>query len=142
PLDEYFNKVGWNFYPEQELMVKSFGKMNFKFNPKQELFEIHNTSINSNVFRLENGDQILEINGQPLFLNNYERLLNSILEVNSDNEISIKYKRGGDEFLAKEKPVEKLVTTKFLIEDMEGPSEEQLRLRSIMFFLMGAGARI
>jgi predicted metalloprotease with PDZ domain len=130
PLQEYFQKIGWKYLAEKEEMEKSFGQMNFKFDPKTESFEVFNTAIHANVFGLENGDRILEINGKPLSPENYDKLLGPIVRKSYSDEITIKFKRGEQVLASKAKAIDKPVKQKFIIEDMAEPNEKQLFLRS------------
>jgi predicted metalloprotease with PDZ domain len=137
PFEEYFYKVGWNFYPEQELMVKTYGDFKYKLNEKSGRCEIIKTESNANVFGFENGDEILEINAQLVTIDNYDKLLKPIATSKIDGELTMKFKRRGVEMVSKASPIEKLVMSKFVIEDVNDVSEIQLNLRSKIFFSNG-----
>ncbi len=95
PYEEYFYKIGLLFKEQSKETILSFGQVGFKFNEKKKKFVATQSEPEFNAFGLKNNDVIVEVNGTPLTMLNYEELLKPLVEVTSDKEVSLHFMRKG-----------------------------------------------
>ncbi len=129
PYREYFEKIGWEYWPEKEDTVDVFGDFEFMYDSDTKHFTVVKTLPEKNEFGFKNFDEVLEVNGEVVSLENYSGLIKLTDGVVPNKEVEVKVKRGEKQLLLNAVPVKELVTIKHLLEEVDEPSAQQLELR-------------
>lgn len=134
PFKEYFEKIGWEFYQNEEVDIITFGKINFFADKRKNRIEVLATESTKNVFGLKSGDVILEINDKKVDAENYEPLL--LIEYPAHTEkVSIKYLRDDQTIEKKSAPRTKKELMNFFIKRQNTFNEKQNSLRKAVMNL-------
>jgi len=132
PYQDYFSKIGWNYYYTKQDSVTSFGKFGLFYNQTDDAFIV--TRCNGeNRFGLKNGDRLLSINDKPITYKNFEEVLDPVFSPWGNLPVTVRYRRGGEEMSAAARPDTIPVTGRYVIEENPALGLEKTRLRQKMF---------
>lgn len=93
PLNELFDKIGWEYFDSQNVTAYSFGTLKFKPNSDTTALSV-TFSFSDNKLKLEDGDEILSLNGQKTTPETYKNFINSLTSPTNNNLLAITVKRG------------------------------------------------
>lgn len=132
PYESYFAKAGWNYENTQSKKVYTCGYFGLRYNPKTN--EIIFDKVNTNLLGLVNGDVLLAVNGVESSPANVGEQFRETFQYNtSDKEVSVTIRRSGETKTLTAKPKESVSTVRNSIEVAKEFTEEQQRIRRIIF---------
>ena len=134
PFKNYFNRIGWNFYANEEVEKFSFGKIYFFADKTAGQIEVLGTESGKNSFGMSAHDILLEVNGEKVSPENYSPV-NLIEYPENGTEVSVKYKHGDQIIEKKIAPKMSKELVKFYIRRKSNLNENQLKMRKWMFYL-------
>lgn len=130
PLQEYLSKIGWNYADRAPGKVKAFGQLGFRFDEKNKAFLTSGVKPQTNAFGLQNDDAIVAVDGQPVTMQNAERLLRPLVEEpSSDAPVRLTVRRGAGTTELQAAPREYEVEMPFYLAPSSTATTEQLALR-------------
>lgn len=132
PYQAYFKKIGWNYAASKPDVINSFGQVGFMYDEKEKVFKVVDTSSEMNVFGLDNNDVLVNVNGEKVSMENYERLLTPLVEVKDMNSVTIEFKRQGKSETRTATPVTLEVSMRNVLEEDPGASPAAIALRKKM----------
>ncbi|GAB1429888.1 peptidase M61 [Ignavibacteria bacterium] len=94
PLGEVFDKIGWEYSESQNITTYSFGTLKFKPNPDTTALDV-TFSFSDNKLKLEDGDEIISVNGQKIKPESYKNLMDLLTNPATGNTITTEVERGG-----------------------------------------------
>ncbi|MDX5346149.1 MAG: peptidase M61 [Hymenobacteraceae bacterium] len=128
PYQEYFNKIGWNYYKTKQDSALTFGDMRLSYVENPGVFVV--SEALDNTLGLKQHDILLSVNGTDLNIDNVYQLLGPVIEVTSAEPVTLTFARGKEMKKVQASPVKKPVEKEHVIENNPNATEAQLQLRS------------
>lgn len=125
PYNAYLEKLGWNFYEIYNEKRGTFGYFQVKPTGPKELFF---TKVGRNEFGLEEGDRLLEINGQEMTYQKYLKWQDDLLKPSPGFLMRIKIQRGEEVIDMQTRSVVFERTLRNVIRPLPHPTKEQKAL--------------
>lgn len=135
PVNQYFAKLGWDYTPNYEDTVYSFGELKFYFNPRKSTFNIGRTHPRSNLFGLKGGEQVVAINNRKLTPQNYSYLFEKVVNPSSREQVTLKVKTEAETLSMLAEPVPVKASQLHRIIPLENAGDHQQNLKERIFRL-------
>lgn len=126
PMQEYFAKIGWGYYPEKEVSHYTFGIKQFILTEEGGI-GVYSIDRRYNTLGLEKHDEILSINEEAVTPETTEVAF-EIYESYEQKEVEVVVLREGREVTLTGKSVEITALEEFVLEPLENPTPEQQQL--------------
>ena len=130
PLKEYYEKIGVAYFPQHNT-GKKIVSLGISGAPKDGRILVQNVSDEMKAFGMEQGDIILKYNGEDVFLNNAQTVLQQIQSSPVGQEFEFIVKRGSDEVSVKGKLIGIDEVKKHYFTFDENASSKAKKLREI-----------
>lgn len=135
PVNEYFEKLGWEYIPSFNDTIYSFGKINYRFDPGRKTFNIDNTHPRHNLFSLRGGEQIISINDYEVTPENYTSLFYKIIQPKDNAKVKLKVKSNETTYSLLAEPMPVKATQHHKIHLRDDVNDYQLNLKNNLFYL-------
>ncbi len=128
PLQEAFERLGWRYLPEKQETLLSFGELTFYGNTNTGQVKILAKNSALNNFGLQDGDILLEINGESVTAEDMSGV-KGLEKPLSDQEVTLTIQRKKEKLQVKAAPHSKTVQRQHVVEKMPLLTPAQTELR-------------
>jgi predicted metalloprotease with PDZ domain len=128
PLKEYLAKIGWNYEAEKVSKKMGFGKMQLEGIVAEGKLILSLKPLEPNALGIQEGDQLVSINGQELSPMNGQQLMEAFMNPQPDTEIEVGVRRNGEMVTLKGKPSLRDRSEKNILQKSDAASENQAKL--------------
>jgi predicted metalloprotease with PDZ domain len=128
PYKEYFAKMGWDFEAEKTSKKMGFGKTQLEGAMENNKLVLKLKPLEENALGIQEGDQLVSINGQELTMMNGQQLMEAFMNPAPDTEIEVGVRRSGELVTLKGKPSMRDKTEKNILLKSQSADAQQLKL--------------